>query len=44
MAGKSGVMVGIRAGEIVTIDLREVLAGSPGLNAAILRLAEPLAH
>ncbi|MGC8861257.1 MAG: 6-phosphofructokinase [Armatimonadota bacterium] len=44
MAGRTGVMVGLKAGEIVTTELTAVLSGSPELNPAVLRLAEPLSH
>ncbi len=44
LGGRTGVMVGIRAGEIVATDLGAVLSGSPELNPEKLRLAEPLAH
>lgn len=44
MAGKTGEMVGVRGGAIITVDLDTVLAGHPELSAESLRLATPLAH
>lgn len=43
-SGRSGVMTGLVAGEIVAADFETVLSGRPELSADILRLAEPLAH
>jgi 6-phosphofructokinase 1 len=44
LAGNLGVMVGVKAGEIVAVDLADVLSGRPVLNEEALKLAEPLAH
>lgn len=44
MSGKTGVMVGLKQGEMITVDLETVLASRPDLSAEALRLAEPLAH
>jgi len=43
MAGQTGVMVGVQAGNIVATDLEKVLSGSPALNADLLKLTTPLA-
>ena len=44
MAGNSGVMVGVRGEDIVSVDIDEVLSGHPALSEEALRLAAPLAH
>lgn len=44
MSGKTGVMVGLKQSEMVTVDFETVLAGYPDLSPELLRLAEPLAH
>jgi len=44
MDGTSGVMVALRAGEIVTVPISEVLSSQPILSKDALILAEPLAH
>ena len=44
LAGKTGVMVAIESGEVVSVDIKAVLEGRPKLNPEALRLAEPLAH
>ena len=43
MAGQTGVMVGVQAGNIVATDLDKVLSESPALNADLLKLTTPLA-
>jgi len=44
MSGATGTMVGLKANEIVAVDLAKVLSGKPKLNEATLKLAESLAH
>lgn len=44
MSGKTGVMVGLKQGEMVTVDLETVLSSHPDLSPELLKLAEPLAH
>lgn len=44
MAGNSGVMVGVRGEDIVSVDIDEVLSGHPALSEEALRLAAPLSH
>lgn len=43
-AGKTGVMVGVKGHEVVSVDFETVLSGHPELNPEALRLALPLAH
>ncbi|MCE5198061.1 MAG: 6-phosphofructokinase [Armatimonadota bacterium] len=42
--GNTGVMIGLKAGEMITTDIETVLSTSPELSKEALRLAEPLAH
>jgi len=42
--GHTGVMIGVKGGRIVTVELEKVLTGAAMLSPELLRLAEPLAH
>lgn len=42
--GKSGVMVGIKTGEIISTPIEQVLASKPILNKELCNLAEPMSH
>ena len=44
LAGNTGVMVGLKADEIVTVDIKTVLSGHPQLNKEACKLAKPLSH
>jgi len=44
LKGQSGVMVGVKANQIVVSDLETILSAAPELSEETLRLAEPLAH
>jgi 6-phosphofructokinase 1 len=44
MAGKTGEMVGVCGGKVITVDFDTVLTGHPELSDETLRLASPLAH
>ena len=44
LKGQSGVMVGVKADQIVVSDLETILSAAPELSEETLRLAEPLAH
>lgn len=44
ITGKTGLMIGIKGGEMVTVDFDIVSSGKSELCADILELAEPLSH
>ena len=44
LAGNTGVMVAVKAEDIVTVGIETVLSERPELNKEVLRLAEPLAQ
>ncbi len=44
MSGNTGVMVALKQGQMITVELETVLSGHPELSPEVLRLSEPLAH
>lgn len=44
MSGNTGVMVALKQGQMITVELGTVLSGHPELSPEVLRLSEPLAH
>lgn len=44
LSGQTGVMIGVQAGRMVSVDIEKVLSGAATLSPEVLRLAEPLAH
>ncbi len=44
MNGNTGIMVGVKASDIIAVTLEEVLSGKAEMNPEVVRLTEPLAH